>query len=240
MNLPLSERALVILPTYNEVENLPTIVEAVLELGEIYHVLIIDDNSPDGTGRVADALAQRHQDRVQVIHRSGKLGLGTAYIQGFRHALAKGYGFAFEMDADGSHNPSDLPRLLEAAQGAHLALGSRYMPGGGIKDWPAHRLLLSRLGALYSRLLLGLPVSDPTGGFKCFRAEALRALDLDAIRSNGYAFQIEVTYRLYRKGYKIVEVPITFVERRSGSSKLGSGIVLEALLMVPRLRLMRL
>jgi dolichol-phosphate mannosyltransferase len=240
MNLPLSERALVILPTYNEVENLPTIVEAVLELGEIYHVLIIDDNSPDGTGRVADALAQRHQDRVQVIHRSGKLGLGTAYIQGFRHALAKGYGFAFEMDADGSHNPSDLPRLLEAARGAHLALGSRYMPGGGIKDWPAHRLLLSRLGALYSRLLLGLPVSDPTGGFKCFRAEALRALDLDAIRSNGYAFQIEVTYRLYRKGYKIVEVPITFVERRSGSSKLGSGIVLEALLMVPRLRLMRL
>lgn len=236
----MSERALVILPTYNEASNLPSIVEAVLGLGDAYHVLVIDDNSPDGTGRIADALAQQHRQRMQVMHRSTKLGLGTAYIEGFRYALRQGYDYAFEMDADGSHSPLDLPRLLQAARSADLALGSRYMPGGGIKDWPPHRLLLSRMGALYSRLLLGLPVTDPTGGFKCFRAQALQALDLNAIRSNGYAFQIEVTYRLYRKGYRIAEVPITFVERRAGKSKLGSRIVLEALLLVPRLRFMRL
>ncbi len=236
----MSESALVILPTYNEAENLSRIVQAVLGLHGPYHVLVVDDNSPDGTGRIADDLAALYPDRVQVVHRSGKLGLGTAYIQGFRRAIAQGYRYAFEMDADGSHDPADLPRLLEAAREADLALGSRYMPGGGIKDWPAYRLLLSRMGALYSRLILGLPVSDPTGGFKCFRTEALRTLDLDGIRSNGYAFQIELTYRLYRKGFRIVEVPITFVERRAGKSKLGSRIVLEAVLLVPRLRLMKL
>ncbi len=235
-----SEKALVILPTYNEAENLPSILEAVLSLGNTFSVLVIDDNSPDGTGDIAEDFATRDPQRVHVIHRSGKQGLGTAYVSGFWFALQKGYDFAFEMDADGSHNPLDLPRLLEAAQRAHLVLGSRYIAGGGIKDWPVHRLLLSRMGALYTRLLLGMPVSDPTGGFKCFRAEALRALDLNAIRSNGYAFQIEVTYRLFRQGFRIAEVPITFVERRAGKSKLGSGIILEALLLVPRLRFMKL
>ena len=227
--------ATVCLPTYDERENVEAIVAALLErLGPDDRVLVIDDNSPDGTGEIADAIAAR-EPRVSVLHRAQKEGLGPAYVAGFRHALADGAELVLEMDADFSHDPDDLPRLIAAAGDADVVLGSRYVRGGRIENWGPLRRFLSRFGSLYAQVLLLAPVRDLTGGFKCYRREVLEAIDLDAVSSRGYAFQIETTYRALRRGFRVVEVPITFVDRREGRSKMSRGIVLEAIWRVPRL-----
>jgi len=228
---------LVVVPTYNERENLPAIVPAILARGEHFHVLVVDDNSPDGTGQLADDLALQHPGRVHVSHRRGKRGLGTAYTHGFRWALERGYEFIFEMDADFSHNPADLPRLLEAVRGADVAIGSRWVAGGGTRNWSVLRQSISRGGSRYAQAILGVPVRDLTAGFKAFRREVLASLDLDAIRSNGYAFQVEVNYACHRMGYRIVEVPVMFEDRRVGQSKMSPIIVLEAALHVWKWRI---
>jgi dolichol-phosphate mannosyltransferase len=231
--------AWVVLPTYNEAENVERFVAAVLQkLPASARILIVDDNSPDGTGRIADRLAAA-EDRVRVLHRERKEGLGPAYIAGFRRALAEGAGLILEMDADFSHDPAYLPRLLEASERADLVIGSRYVDGGGVADWGPLRRAISRGGSAYARLVLGVGVRDLTGGFKCFRREVLEALDLDAVDARGYAFQIEVTYRTLQAGFRVAEVPIVFRDRRAGSSKMDSSIVLEAIWQVPRLRLGR-
>ena len=229
----MKDRACVVLPTYNEHDNLPAIVPAILRASPLLDVLVVDDNSPDGTGRIADELAAR-EPRVRVLHRERKEGLGRAYLAGFDVALRQGYGRILEMDADFSHDPERLPLLL--ATDADLVLGSRYVPGGGTVNWGASRRLLSWAGSLYARSILGLPVRDLTGGFKCFRREVLEALDLKTVRTRGYAFQIELTYRALMRGFRVVEVPITFVDRRVGKSKMDRSIVLEALTAVWRIR----
>jgi len=227
----------VCLPTYNERENLEAMVD---RLGEVLRadgvVLVIDDDSPDGTGEIADRLAA---DRVSVdvLHRPRKEGLGPAYLDGFRRALELGADLILEMDCDFSHDPADVPRLVAAAEDADLVLGSRYVPGGGTRNWGALRRLISRGGSLYAQLLLGVPIRDLTGGFKCYRRAVLEAIDLDAIHSKGYAFQIETTYRALRAGFRVVEVPIVFVDREVGGSKMSNSIVLEAVWKVPALRL---
>lgn len=232
-------RALVIVPTYNELENLRPLVEAVLEQGDVYDVLVVDDGSPDGTGILADHLKRVHAGRVEVIHRQGKHGIATAYLAGFRYAIAKGYTYCFEMDADFSHDPGYLPQFLEtmARTGADLVLGSRYVEGGGVERWSRWRRWISQGGSLYARRMLGLAVRDLTGGFKCFRTALLERLPLNEIRSSGYAFQIELTYRAAEAGAKVVEMPIRFAERRAGKSKMSPGIVLEAFWLVTWLRL---
>jgi dolichol-phosphate mannosyltransferase len=230
-------RAVICLPTYNERENLEATLrelEAVLETGD--RVVVIDDGSPDGTGELADRLAAE-LPFVDVLHRAEKQGLGPAYLAGFRHALAGGAELVFEMDCDRSHDPSDVPRLRAAAQEADLVLGSRYVEGGAIRNWGIVRRLVSAGGSLYARLVLGVPVRDLTGGFKCYRRRVLEHIDLDAVRSRGYAFQIETTYRALRAGFRVVEVPITFVDREVGGSKMSRSIVLEAIWKVPALRL---
>lgn len=228
--------AWLVLPTYNEAENIEAIVAAARsKLPGEARVLIVDDDSPDGTGRIADRLAAEHEG-VDVLHRPRKEGLGPAYIAGFRRALAGGAGLVLEMDADFSHEPAYLPRLLDAAERADLAIGSRYVPGGGVGDWGALRRAISRGGSLYARLVLGVGVSDLTGGFKCFRREVLEAIDLDAVRSRGYAFQVELTYRALRRGFRVVEVPIVFRDRRVGASKMDRSIVVEAVWRLPLLR----
>jgi dolichol-phosphate mannosyltransferase len=231
-------RALVIVPTYNERENLPQLMPAILGQGEQFSVLVVDDNSPDGTGAIADELAAA-DPRVNVIHRDGKRGLGTAYVAGFKWALDHGFDYVFEMDADFSHDPKDLPRLLEGAMRGDCSVGSRLIPGGGTENWSLLRTLISRGGSMYAKLILGVPVNDMTSGFKCFSAYVLRQLDLDAIRSNGYGFQVEVNYRCHRLGFRIVEVPIRFVDRRVGKSKMSAWIVVEAMGVVWKLRLSR-
>ena len=230
---------LIIIPTYNEKENLGPLLEAVYEIRPDIHVLVVDDNSPDGTGQLVAEWAEtpQYEGRLFLLRRAGKLGLGTAYIAGFRWALARSYRRILEMDADFSHNPRYLPELLAAAEEADLVLGSRYVPGGGVKNWGFWRRFLSRGGSLYARVLLGLPYQDLTGGFKCFRREVLETLDLGAIRSNGYSFQIELTYRAHCKGFKIKEVPIIFEDREVGKSKMSKNIFLEAVLMVWKLRM---
>ena len=230
---------LIIIPTNNEKENLGPLLEAIYEIRPDIHVLVVDDNSPDGTGQlVAEwAEAPQYEGRLFLLRRAGKLGLGTAYIAGFRWALARSYRRILEMDADFSHNPRYLPDLLAAAEEADLVLGSRYVPGGGVKNWGFWRRFLSRGGSLYARVLLGLPYQDLTGGFKCFRREVLETLDLGAVRSNGYSFQIELTYRAHCKGFKIKEVPIVFEDREVGKSKMSKHIFLEAVLMVWKLRM---
>lgn len=225
---------LIVMPTYNERENLPRMVQRLLTLPVPVDLLVVDDNSPDGTGRLADELAAKHPE-VHVLHRAEKNGLGRAYIAGFKWALERGYEFVFEMDGDFSHNPDDVPAFLEAAQSADLVLGSRYIHGIRIINWPLHRLMLSKGAALYVRLITGMPITDPTGGYKCFRRRALLALDLDAVQSNGYSFQIELTHKLWRRGYPVAEVPIIFTERVQGHSKMSGHIVREALVMVWRL-----
>ncbi len=231
-------KTLVIIPTYNERDNLPAIVAQTLAQSDSINVLVIDDNSPDGTGEVAEQLKGEHAGRVEVLHRAGKLGLGTAYVAGFKYGLAQGYEAICEMDADFSHDPAYLPRLIAALEGgADLALGSRYVRGGGTRNWTLPRKLISRFGSLYARLILWLPVNDLTGGFKAFKRGTLERLDLDRIKSNGYSFQIEVTYRVSRLKLKIVEVPIIFVDRRVGESKMSRKIFLEAVAMVWKLRL---
>jgi dolichol-phosphate mannosyltransferase len=232
-----SVRAVICLPTYNERENLELTLrelEGVLETGD--RVVVIDDGSPDGTGELADRLAAE-LPFVDVIHRAEKQGLGPAYLAGFRYALADGAELVFEMDCDRSHDPSDVPRLRAAAQEADLVLGSRYVEGGAIRNWGIVRRMVSAGGSLYARLVLGVPVRDLTGGFKCYRRRVLEHIDLDAVRSRGYAFQIETTYRALRAGFRVVEVPITFVDREVGGSKMSRAIVLEAIWKVPALRL---
>ncbi len=226
-------RATVCLPTYNEHENLEPMLRALGEHG--VRVLVIDDNSPDGTGRLADRLAQE-LDYVDVLHRPRKEGLGPAYIAGFRRALADGAERILELDCDFSHDPKDVPRLLAATENADLALGSRYVEGGEIANWGIVRRAISAAGSLYARLLLSIPVRDLTGGYKCYRRQVLETIDLDAIHSKGYAFQIETTYRARRAGFRVVEVPIRFVDRKVGGSKMSRAIVLEAIWKVPALR----
>ncbi len=228
MNGPRPARpALVCLPTYDEAENVRPMVEAILAATPDVDVLVVDDNSPDGTGRLADAIAAR-EPRVQVLHRAGKEGLGKAYLAGFAWALGRGYDLVLEMDADFSHDPKYLPAMLAKAREADLVLGSRNVPGGGTVNWGPGRKILSRGGSLYARLILGLPVRDLTGGFKCFRREVLEAIDLPSVECSGYAFQIELTYRAARKGFRVAEIPIVFVDRRVGRSKMSRRIVLEA------------
>jgi len=229
------DRACVVLPTYNEIDNLPQIVPFILAAARELDVLVVDDNSPDGTGAVADRLAQE-SPRVRVLHRPRKEGLGRAYLAGFEVALQAGYGRILEMDADFSHDPARLPALLAASREADLVLGSRYVEGGGTVNWGIARQLLSKGGSLYARTILGLPIRDLTGGFKCFRREVLERLDLPSVRSTGYAFQIELTYRAIKRGFRVVEVPITFVDRRVGKSKMSRAIVAEALWKVWKIR----
>ena len=229
-----------VIPTYNEAENLPNIARAAgAELEQAvpgdHRILIVDDNSPDGTGAIADALAAEH-DWIEVLHRPGKTGLGQAYLAGFAHALAGGAQMVIEMDADFSHDPAYLPDLLTAAEDADLVLGSRYVPGGGVRDWGLLRRLVSRGGGLYARRILGVDVRDLTGGFKCIRREVLEAIDLPSIRAQGYGFQIEVTYRAHLAGFRVREVPIVFTDRAAGSSKMSTRIALEAMLLVPAMR----
>jgi dolichol-phosphate mannosyltransferase len=232
----------VILPTYNERPNLEPIVSAVRSVLEEHapdhSVLIVDDNSPDGTGEVADRIAAS-DPAVRVLHEPAKRGLGRAYLAGFRQALAEGAALVIEMDADFSHNPGYLPQLIDGARDADLVIGSRYVPGGGVRNWGPVRRLVSRGGCLYARTVLGVDVSDLTGGFKCFRREVLEALDLESVRSEGYAFQVELTYRALQAGFRVKEIPIVFSERRGGESKMSRRIMLEAVSMIPRLRLSR-
>lgn len=233
-----SERgpAWLVLPTYEEAANVERLVAAArAKLPASAQVLIVDDDSPDGTGRIAARLAEE-EAAVHFMHRPVKEGLGPAYIAGFRRALQEGAGLVLEMDADFSHEPAYLPRLLDAAERADVVLGSRYVPGGGVRDWGSVRQAISRGGSAYSRLVLGLDVRDLTGGFKCFRREVLEAIDLDAIRSRGYAFQVEMTYRAIQLGFRVVEVPIVFADRQEGSSKMSRSIVWEAIWRVPLLR----
>jgi dolichol-phosphate mannosyltransferase len=231
--------AWVVLPTYNEAENIEAIVHAALpELARAtpeHRVLIVDDNSPDGTGQIAGRLAAE-DEHVEVLHRTAKDGLGRAYLAGFDRALAGGADLILEMDSDFSHDPKDLPRLIEASRDADLVLGSRYVPGGGVVDWGLGRRLLSRGGSWYARRILGIPVRDLTGGFKCFRRTVLETLDLDGIDTYGYGFQIELTYRAIKTGFKVREIPITFRDRERGTSKMSPKIAAEAVLKVPALR----
>jgi dolichol-phosphate mannosyltransferase len=229
------ESAFVCLPTYNERENLEAMLRALAPLG--VRVLVVDDNSPDGTGELADRLAAE-LDFASVLHRPRKEGLGPAYVAGFRHALAAGAEYVLEMDCDFSHDPADVPRLIDACvQGADLALGSRYVAGGGTDNWGFVRRFVSVAGSWYARVLLGVAIRDLTGGFKCYRRTVLERIDLDAIRAKGYAFQVETTYRALRAGFRVVEVPIRFSDRTAGQSKMSRAIVLEAVARVPSLRL---
>jgi dolichol-phosphate mannosyltransferase len=235
--------AWLILPTFNEAENVETVVAAARRVlaaaaPEGFRVLIVDDDSPDGTGALGDALAAAHPGEVEVLHRAHREGLGPAYLAGFARALSSGAAYVFEMDADLSHDPADLARLLSPVRDgdADLALGSRYVPGGGVTDWGTVRRLVSRGGSWYARRALGLEVRDLTGGFKCFRADVLRAIDLQSVRSRGYAFQVELTYRTLVRGLRVVEVPIIFRDRELGSSKMSWQITAEAAWLVPQLR----
>lgn len=226
--------ALVIIPTYNEKENALAIAAAVLREAPWADLLFVDDNSPDGTGQILDELSER-EPRVKVLHRAGKEGLGRAYIAGFQWALERHYEFVFEMDADFSHNPADLPRLRAGAEKADLVLGTRYKDGIRVVNWPLRRLMLSKGAAIYVRLVTGMPFTDPTGGFKCYRRSVLECIPLQKIHSNGYSFQVEMTHTAWHAGFAIHEVPITFEERREGASKMSGAIVQEALLMVWKL-----
>jgi dolichol-phosphate mannosyltransferase len=227
-------QTLVVMPTYNERENLSPLLQRLLGLPVSVDVLVVDDNSPDGTGKLADEFAAK-SPCVHVLHRTEKSGLGRAYIAGFKWALERQYEFVFELDGDFSHNPDDIPMFLEAAENADLVLGSRYINGIRIINWPLSRLMLSKGAAKYVRIVTGMPFTDPTGGYKCFRRRALEAIELDRIESNGYSFQIEMTHKLWRQGMRVVEVPIIFTDRFQGHSKMSGHIVREAFFMVWRL-----
>ena len=229
-------KTLIVVPTYNERDNLPPLVERLLKLAVPVDLLVVDDNSPDGTGKLADELAAKHP-QVHVLHREKKEGLGRAYCAGFDWALKQNYEFIMEMDGDFSHNPDDIPRFIEAAQNADLVLGSRYKNGIRVINWPMKRLLLSTTAAQYVQIITGMPFSDPTGGFKCFSRRALEAVNLAEVRSNGYSFQIELTHKIWRKGMRVAEVPIIFTDRFQGTSKMSKKIVREALWMVWKLLL---
>jgi dolichol-phosphate mannosyltransferase len=231
-----ADRALVIVPTYNERENIAKLIETVLAQDARIDVLVVDDGSPDGTGTLVDSIRER-EPRLNVLHRPSKMGLGTAYLAGFRWALDAGYAYIFEMDADFSHDPGHLPAFLEAIEGADLVLGSRYRHGKvTVVNWPIARLMLSYSANMYARAVTGLQLWDSTGGFKCFRREVLEAIDLTSVKSNGYAFQIEMSFRAWKRGFRIVEIPIVFTDRSEGESKMSKRIVREAVWMVWRLR----
>jgi dolichol-phosphate mannosyltransferase len=227
-------QTLIIVPTYNERENLPRMVAKLLSLPVAVDVLVVDDNSPDGTGKIADELSAQHP-QVKVLHRDGKEGLGRAYIAGFKWALEKNYEFIFEMDCDFSHDPEEVPAFLKLAENADLVLGSRYTGGVRVLNWPLKRLLLSRCAGVYVWLVTGMPITDPTGGYKCFRRRALQALNLDDIHCYGYGFQIELTHKLWRQSFRVAEVPIIFADRTAGQSKMAGGIINEAFWLVWRL-----
>jgi len=229
-------RAIIAIPTYNERENIVNLVRAIQSAAPPTDILIIDDNSPDGTGQIADEMAAR-DNTIHVMHRPGKLGLGTAYIAGFHYAIERGYDFVFEMDADFSHNPAYLPRFFELAGDADVVIGSRYVKGGGTPNWSPLRKFISGGGNIFARAMLGIPVHDCTAGYRCYRTAALRTLNLDAIRAQGYAFQVEMTYNFWKMGYRIRELPIIFEDRRVGKSKMSRKIFIEAFLWVLRARL---
>jgi dolichol-phosphate mannosyltransferase len=232
----LPDRALVIVPTYNERFNIARLIPAILAQDPSLEILVVDDGSPDGTGAIVDGIATNNP-RVHVIHREGKLGLGTAYIAGFRWALERKYDLVFEMDADFSHNPERLPEFLESIRQSDVVLGSRYQDGHvNVVNWPMSRLFLSYAANIYARFVTGLPIFDTTGGFKCFRRNVLESIDLNSVKSNGYAFQIEMSYRAWKRGFRLVEIPIIFVDRTEGVSKMSKKIVREAIWMVWRLR----
>jgi dolichol-phosphate mannosyltransferase len=224
-------KKIVIIPTYNEKENIEAIIHAVIVLGNQYHVLVVDDGSPDGTANIVKDLMQAHPDKIFIQERKGKLGLGTAYIHGFKWALDNQYDYIFEMDADFSHNPLDLDRLLAACEnGADVAIGSRYVKGGATENWPLDRLIYSKGGSLYTRIITGMPVKDPTAGFICYNRRVLASMQLDHIQFIGYAFQIEMKFAAWRLGFKLKEVPIKFIDRKIGISKMSKGIIKEAVL----------
>jgi dolichol-phosphate mannosyltransferase len=229
-------KSLVIIPTYNEKGNIINLIREILEFNNETEILIIDDNSPDGTGTIADELAARHSE-IHVLHRKGKRGLGTAYVEGFKYALTRGADYIFEMDSDFSHHPRYLPQFLETIQQCDLVLGSRYARTGRVINRGLGRLLLSKMAAAYVRLIMGLPVTDAAGGFKCFKKKVLCSMDLNKIRSNGYSFQIEMNYKVYKKGFTIKEIPIVFEERKAGESKMNKKVIFEALWIVPILQL---
>ena len=227
-------QTVIIVPTYNERENLPRMAERLLSLPVGVDMLVVDDNSPDGTGQIADELAAKHP-QIHVLHRTNKEGLGRAYIAGFKWALERHYEFIFEMDCDFSHDPAEVPAFLKAAETADLVLGSRYSGGVRVVNWPLKRLVLSRSAGIYVWLVTGMPLTDPTGGYKCFRRRALEFIKLDEVRANGYSFQIEMTNRLWRDGFRVTEVPITFADRTHGQSKMAGSIINEAFWLVWRL-----
>lgn len=229
-------RSLVVIPTYNEADNIPTLVPKILAFGKHFEVLVVDDHSPDDTAGIVKMLRDT-DSRVHLIERSEKLGLGTAYVAGFKYALEKGFDFVFEMDADFSHDPNDLPKLLHKAEEYDLVIGSRYVSGVNVVNWPMRRLMLSYLANMYTRYITGMPVRDATGGFKCYRRKVLENIDLDSIHSNGYAFQIETNYIAWKKGFKVCEFPIVFVDRRAGKSKMSGNIMYEAAWLVWKLKL---
>jgi dolichol-phosphate mannosyltransferase len=237
MNMQTSD-SIVIIPTYNERENIENIIRAVFALEKVFHILIIEDGSPDGTASIVKTLQQEFPERLFMIERKGKLGLGTAYIAGFKWSLEHNYGYIFEMDADFSHNPADLPRLYKACaeEGADVAIGSRYISGVNVVNWPMGRVLMSYFASKYVRLITGIPVQDTTAGFKCYRRRVLETIDLDGIRFKGYAFQIEMKFTAYKCGFKIVEVPVIFINRELGTSKMNSSIFGEAVFGVIKLK----
>ena len=228
------KQALVIIPTYNERDNIETVIRRVLAQDDTLDLLIIDDNSPDGTARIISSLLDA-EPRLYLINRPGKLGLGSAYITGFKFALENGYRYIFEMDADLSHDPDEIPNFLQAIQSADLVIGSRYINGVNVVNWPLSRLLLSYFASLYSRIITRMPIHDATGGYKCFRREVLEAIDLDSIKSGGYSFQIEMNWHAWRQGFRIREIPIIFVDRTVGQSKMSKAIVREAIWLVWKL-----
>jgi len=229
-------KILIIIPTYNELENLPKLLPEVLSKDENINVLIVDDNSPDGTAGFVEN-QMKNNNRIHLIKRSSKQGLGTAYIAGFKYALLNNFQIIFEMDADFSHDPKEIPRFLDEIKNSDVVLGSRYINGVNVINWPLRRLLLSSFANLYTRIITGLPVHDATGGYKCFNRKVLEAIDLDRVKSNGYAFQIEMTFKAWKKGFKVKEIPIIFVDRVKGKSKMSKKIVREAVTMVWKLRI---
>jgi len=230
---------LVVIPTFNEADNISRLIPEVLRHDSRLDVLVVDDGSPDGTAALVREM-QQSTPRLHLLVRAGKMGLGTAYVEGFRYALRGGYTLVFEMDADFSHDPAEVPNFLRAAERADLVIGSRYLNGVRVLNWPMRRLLLSYFANLYTRLMIGLPIHDATGGFKCYRREVLAAINLDRIRSNGYAFQIEMSFKAWKKGFRLIEIPIVFLDRRSGDSKMSRAIMYEAFFMLWKLRLQSL
>lgn len=229
------KRSLVVIPTFNESDNIPQLVPRILNLGKHFEVLVVDDNSPDGTAKLVK-LMQESDPRVHLLEREKKMGLGTAYVAGFQYALQRDFDCVFEMDADFSHDPNELPKMLQQAEHCDLVIGSRYISGVNVVNWPMRRLLLSFFANVYTRYITGMPVRDATGGFKCYRRVVLEAIDLSAIHSNGYAFQIEMNFLTWKKGFRVCEIPITFVDRRVGVSKMSKGIVYEAAWLVWKLK----